>query len=151
MNSLMKTAYLALGSNLSDRLQQLRFAVRKLEENGIRVTAKSKIYESQSVESGGEGDFLNAALRIETSLSAAQLLSLCQSIETEAGRKKPEWGLHRYGERVLDIDILLFEGIMSASPELELPHPRALGRNFVLRPLLDVLEGGWMNETENTF
>ena len=147
----MKTAYLALGSNLGDRLEQLRFAVRKLEENGVKVASKSKIYASQSVEGGGEGDFLNAALRVETSLSAPQLLALCQSIEMEAGRKKSEFGLHRLGERILDIDILLFEGENSGSPELELPHPRALGRNFVIKPLLDVLEGGWMNETENTF
>lgn len=146
----MKTAYLALGSNLGERLEQLRFAVRKLEENGVKVTAKSKIYETQSVEGGGEGDFLNAAVRAETNLDVKQLLALCQSIELEAGRKKSEWGLHRPGERVLDIDILLFEGEASISPELELPHPRALGRNFVIRPLLDVLEGGWMNETENT-
>jgi 2-amino-4-hydroxy-6-hydroxymethyldihydropteridine diphosphokinase len=146
----MKTAYLALGSNLGDRLEALRFAVRKLEENGVKVAAKSKVYATQSVEGGGEGDFFNAALRIETTLSVGQLLALCQSIEVEAGRKKAESGLHRWGERVLDIDILLFEGEISSSPQLELPHPRALGRTFVIRPLLDVLEGGWMTETENT-
>lgn len=147
----MKTAYLALGSNLGDRLEQLRFAVRKLEENGVRVAAKSKVYATQSVEGGGEGDFLNAALRVQTRLSASQLLALCQSIEIEAGRGKADFGLHRFGERVLDIDILLYEGEVLDSPDLELPHPRALGRNFVLKPLLDVLEGGWMTETENTF
>jgi 2-amino-4-hydroxy-6-hydroxymethyldihydropteridine diphosphokinase len=144
----MKTAYLALGSNLGNRLENLRFAVRKLAQNGVKVAAKSKIYASQSVESGGEGDFLNAALRVRTSLSAPQLLALCQSIETEAGREPAVAGLHRFGARALDIDILLFDGEFWHEIELEIPHPRALCRNFVLKPLLDVLDGGWLETTD---
>jgi 2-amino-4-hydroxy-6-hydroxymethyldihydropteridine diphosphokinase len=147
----LQTAYLALGSNLGARRENLTFALTRLEAAGVIVAAKSKIYEAQSVGTGGEGDFFNAALRIETTLSASQLLHLCQSIETAAGREKTEAGVHRSGARALDIDILMFGQEFSSAPELELPHPRALWRNFVIRPLLDVLEGGWLHETEERF
>lgn len=147
----MTTAYLALGSNLGDRLENLRTAIRKLEESGVTVAQKSKIYGTQSVEGGGDGDFLNAALRIETELDVHQLLEVCQRIEIEAGREKAEFGEHRGGERTLDLDILAYGDEILNLKELQLPHPRALGRNFVLRPLLDVLPGGWIEETDFNF
>jgi 2-amino-4-hydroxy-6-hydroxymethyldihydropteridine diphosphokinase len=143
------TVYLALGSNQGDRLHFLRFALEKLAQSGVVIEAKSKIYEAQSVETGGEGDFYNAAIRVRTHLTAPQLLELCTSIEKEAGRESAPTGLHRSGARSLDIDILLFGDKTFSTPELEIPHPRALNRNFVLAPLLDVLQGGWMRETRN--
>ncbi len=144
----MNTVYLALGSNLGDRLNHLRFALEKLNQAGIVVEAKSKIYLSQSVESGGEGDFYNAAVRARTSLAAPQLLEVCASVEEEAGRQSAPRGVHRSGARALDIDILMFGNEIWNTPELEIPHPRALGRAFVLRPLLDVLESGGIKLTE---
>ncbi len=144
----MQTVYLALGSNEGDRLAHLRFAVEELAHRGVQVEAKSKIYGSQSVESGGESDFLNAALRARTELFAPRLLKLCLEIESLAGRRKPpSEGAKREGARALDIDILIFGDQRHNSPELQLPHPRALGRAFVLRPLLDVLQGGWVDES----
>lgn len=137
----MTTAYLALGSNLGDRLKHLQFALAELESMGVNVVARSPIYATQSVESGGEGEFLNAAARVETELSAPELLKVCQQIEAKAGRQTPLPGEHRAGPRALDLDILLFGDQTYDAPELEIPHPRALGRTFVLRPLLDVLEG----------
>ncbi len=147
----MQTAYLALGSNLGNRLENLQFAVRELEGRGIQVTQKSKIYSSQSVGTGGEGDFLNAALRVTTDLTPLELLAVCQQIEIESGRDAAEFGEHRFGARTLDIDIVAFGNEKSDLKNLELPHPRALERNFVLRPLLDVLSGGWLEETELNF
>lgn len=143
----MKTAYLALGSNLGDRLAHLRFAAAQLEENGVIVAARSKVYEAQSVEGGGEGDFLNAALRVQTALDAPGLWELCARIEVRAGRERAVAGTHRGGARALDVDVLWFDGQKWNEAALEIPHPRALGRPFVLRPLLDVLEGGWLRET----
>jgi len=145
------TVYLALGSNLGNRLKNLRFALQKLEQRGVMIEAKSKIYRAQSVETGGEGDFYNAAIRARTEVSAPQLLEICGSIEKEAGRETAPRGVHRSGARALDIDILLFGDQTFDSPELEIPHPRALGRNFVLRPLLDVLAGGWVKEANEQF
>lgn len=147
--------YLALGSNRGEaheRLGLLREAVELLEKWGdLQVEARSKIYHTQSVEGGGEGDFSNAAIRATTSLSAPDLLDTIHSVESQLGRAAPEnIGEHRVGSRSIDIDILLFGGETHASPELEIPHPRALYRAFVLRPLLDVLEGGWIEATAQT-
>lgn len=145
------TAYLALGSNRGDRAENFRAVVRGLEASGVRVAAKSPIYTTESVEGGGEGDFLNAVLRVETSLTAAGLLQLIRGLEIEAGRPVGELGSHRGGPRALDIDILLFGVEVHTEPELEIPHPRMGRRPFVLRPLLDVLEGGWVRESSETW
>ena len=137
----MTIAYLALGSNLGDRAANLRAAASQLERVGIRVADKSKIYRSTSIGSGGQGEFLNAVLRIETELTAPELLKACQRVEASLGRAMPEAaGEKRVGPRALDVDILLFGEETHDSPTLQIPHPRALNRDFVLRPLLDVLQ-----------
>lgn len=141
----MSTAYLALGSNVGERLKNLRDAARALDAaTGIEVKALSKIYETQSVEGGGPDDFLNAAVRIETQLTARKLLEALQKIETEIGRPQPP----RQGPRLIDIDILSYNDEEIDEVGLRIPHPRMHRRAFVLRPLLDVLEGGWAIETE---
>jgi 2-amino-4-hydroxy-6-hydroxymethyldihydropteridine diphosphokinase len=140
----VKKAYLSLGSNVGDRLGYLRAALQQLEAHPqVVVEAKSQIYETQSVEGGGETDFLNAALRVSTSLSAIELLKFTNSIEEKLGRPQPP----RHGPRAIDIDILLYGDERMADEVLTLPHPRMAGRAFVLKPLLDVLEGGWVNAT----
>ena len=137
----MTIAYLALGSNLGDRAAHLRGAVAQLERMGIRVVAESKIYRSDSIGSGGKGEFLNAVLRVETGLSAPELLGMCQRVEASLGRALPDrTGAKRDGPRAVDVDILLFGEETHDSPSLQIPHPRALGRDFVLKPLLDVLQ-----------
>ena len=137
----MTIAYLALGSNLGDRAANLRGAVAQLERVGIRVVAQSKIYRSDSIGSGGDGEFLNAVLRIETGLNAPELLKMCQRVEASLGRRLPnQVGEKRDGPRAIDVDILLFGEETHDSPTLQIPHPRALNRDFVLRPLLDVLQ-----------
>ena len=145
----MTRAYLALGSNIEPRADNLRQAARRLDERvEVRVAAKSRLYETQSVEGGGEEAFLNAVLAVETSLGARELLALCQELEEACGRERAPEGEHRKGPRALDVDILLFGDERHGSPELEIPHPRALSRAFVLRPLLDVLEGGWVKPAD---
>ena len=137
----MTIAYLALGSNLGDRLANLRGAVAQLERVGIRVVGKSKIYRSVSIGSGGVGEFLNAVVRIETGLTAPELLKMCQRVEASLGRAMPlAPGEKREGARAIDVDILLFGEETHDSPSLQIPHPRALSRDFVLMPLLDVLQ-----------
>ncbi len=137
----MTSTFLALGSNQGDRLSNLRFAIECLEDGALFVEARSKIYRSESVESGGEGEFFNAVLRCRTSLDALELLTACQRIEFLAGREKPAFvGAKREGSRALDIDILSFGDEILNTPALQLPHPRALSRPFVLLPLLDVVD-----------
>jgi len=141
----MTIAYLALGSNLGERAANLSRACELLLESGVLLRAKSAVYETQSVEGGGESNFLNAALRLETDLSARELLEICQNIETQIGREPPpRTGVHRKGARSIDIDILLFGDEKIDELDLQIPHPRMLFRAFVLRPLCDVLEGGWI-------
>lgn len=143
----MTIAYLALGSNLGDRHANLRGAITQLERIGVRVAAKSKIYRSIAIDSGGVGEFLNAAVRIETGLSAPELLKMCQRVESNAGRRTPATpGDKRNGPRALDVDILLFGDETHDSPSLQIPHPRALSRDFVLMPLLDVLQSASARE-----
>lgn len=145
----MTLVYLALGSNQGDPLANLRLAVQKLEQSSLEVATKSRIYRTQSVESGGEGDFLNAVIFAETWLSAHELLRNIHQIEAEMGRAAPSTlGAHRSGARAIDIDILHFGDETFATPELEIPHPRALLRPFVLRPLLDILKVGWTAATD---
>lgn len=144
----LATAYLALGSNIGDRASNLRGAVQLLDEHeAITVVARSAIYETQSVEGGGPGDFLNAALRIETMLDAPTLLQVTQDIENRLGRPQPP----RHGPRLIDIDILLFGDERVNTSELKLPHPRMERRAFVLRPLCDVLEGGWVRPSATSW
>lgn len=141
-------AYLALGGNLGDRLHFLREAVRELEKHPrISIVRKSRIYETESVESGGEGDFLNAVICIETSLSPLELLAVTQNIEGSLGRPLPP----RQGPRCIDIDILFFEHQYSTERQLQLPHPRMYRRPFVLAPLLDVLQNGKISLTALTW
>jgi 2-amino-4-hydroxy-6-hydroxymethyldihydropteridine diphosphokinase len=142
------TAYLALGANLGDRLAALRRACALLEEHpDIAIEARSAIYETESVEAGGQGDFLNAALRIRTGLSARDLLRVTRGIEETLGRPQPP----RHGARLIDIDILLFGEEKIDLPDLQVPHPRMWRRAFVLRPLSDVLPNGWVREANENW
>lgn len=141
----MTKVYFALGSNEGDTALNLRRAARLLGEHPhICVEAKSKIYRTQSVEGGGPNDFLNAALRGSTPLAPRELLQVLQEIENQMGRPQPP----RCGPRLIDIDILLFGELEMDEPGLTIPHPRMNRRAFVLKPLLDVLEGGWIEATD---
>jgi 2-amino-4-hydroxy-6-hydroxymethyldihydropteridine diphosphokinase len=141
-------AYLALGSNLDDRLEFLRQSIIGLENHPqINILRKSRIYETESIEDGGEGDFLNAVICIGTSLSPLELLNVTQNIEGSLGRPLPP----RHGPRCIDIDILFFEHQNSTEHQLQMPHPRMYRRAFVLAPLLDVLQNGEINLTPLTW
>jgi 2-amino-4-hydroxy-6-hydroxymethyldihydropteridine diphosphokinase len=127
---------LGLGANLGDRRRTLAAALRRLaEQPGIRVAAVSALYETPPWGKTDQPAFLNAAARIETSLSPRALLDLALEVERSLGRERGE----RWGPRTLDIDILLFgeEGI--DEPGLHVPHPRLHERAFALAPLVDVM------------
>ena len=142
------TAYLALGSNLGDRAANLRQACRLLAQNdAIEIEARSAIYETESVEGGGPANFLNAAIRVSTALTSRQLMQAAQDVEAALGRPQPP----REGARLIDIDILLFGDERIDTPQLQIPHPRMLRRAFVLRPLSDVLEDGWVKPTQENW
>lgn len=132
-------AYLGLGSNLGDRRGALERATVVLGKVG-RVEAASAIYETRPEGGAAQPDYLNAALRIDTPLSARALLAACLDIERALGRVRPASGAK--ASRTLDIDVLLYDGQVIDEPGLHVPHARLLARPFVRIPLADVAEPG---------
>jgi 2-amino-4-hydroxy-6-hydroxymethyldihydropteridine diphosphokinase len=134
-------AYLALGSNLGDRRAYLHAAATALGDiAGTRLVAESKLYETIPEGNASEPLYLNAVLRVETSLTARQLLESCLDIERTLGRVRPADGAKC--ARVIDIDILLFGEQTIDEPGLQVPHPALLRRPFVRIPLADVATPG---------
>jgi 2-amino-4-hydroxy-6-hydroxymethyldihydropteridine diphosphokinase len=132
-----QVAYVALGSNLGDRSANIQFALEALAASpGIELTKVSRIIETAPVGSPGQGDYLNAAARVDTSLSARQLLDRFLEIETARGRIRH--ASERWGPRVLDIDLLLYGVQVIDEPGLRVPHPRMVERAFVLTPLAEI-------------
>ena len=138
-------ALLSLGSNLGDRRELLRDAVRSL--NG--VTSVSQMYETEPVGGpGGQDPFLNIVVELDTDLTARQLLGVCHRLESAANRVRTE----RWGPRTLDVDILWHEQGPVNDPDLEVPHPRMYSRRFVMVPLLevapDLVPDDWQDRAE---
>ena len=130
----MTVAYLGLGANLGDAHQALKDAVVCLaQQHAITVLAKSSVYRTAPIDAGGS-DYYNCAVKLDTSLSARQLLALCQRIEHHFGRERP----YRNAPRTLDIDILLYGDHEVDEPDLIVPHPRMTGRAFALVPLVEI-------------
>ncbi len=131
----MTRAYLALGSNLGDRLGYLQLAVDELAAaDGVEVVAVSRVYETAPVGGPPQDAYLNAVAAIDTELEPHPLLALAQRVEQDARRVRWE----RWGPRTLDVDILLFGDLRLDDPALTIPHPRMWERGFVLAPLRDV-------------
>ena len=129
----MRTVYLGLGSNLGDRQAHLRAAVAALAAV-LRVRHVSAVYETAPQLVTDQPRFLNAALMGQTELEPLALLRAVKTIEKRLGRAPGP----RYGPRVVDIDLLLMEGVTLASDELTLPHPRLAERAFALVPLAEI-------------
>jgi dihydroneopterin aldolase/2-amino-4-hydroxy-6-hydroxymethyldihydropteridine diphosphokinase len=127
------TAVLALGTNLGDREATLRSAVAALSAaDRLEVTAVSPVVETDPVGGPEQPDYLNAVVVVRTSLSPRELLGAAHAVEARHGRERRE----RWGPRTLDVDVVDYDGLVATSPDLELPHPRAAGRAFVLVPWL---------------
>jgi len=130
----MPTVYIALGTNIGNRDENLSEAARRLRESGVEITKLSSIYETEPVDYLDQPWFLNAVLEAQTTLSAAQLLTTLRSIESQMGSKKP----FAKGPRLIDLDILLYGDDTIETTDLQVPHPRMLRRNFVLVPLAEI-------------
>jgi len=128
-------AYLAVGSNLGNRLLNLRKAVRLLSEYAkISVVRKSRLYETEPVGSVKQRYFLNGVLEIKTGLTPQELLAVCKEIEAKLKRKKTV----KDGPRTLDLDIILYGNRVVKLKGLYIPHKEITKREFVLRPLADL-------------
>lgn len=132
-----KNAVIALGSNLGDRLDLLQSAVDALADTpGTKVKAVSRVYETEpwGVEPGSQPSYCNAVALVRTTLPPGSLLERGHAIEEALERVREE----RWGPRTIDVDIVAYQGVVSADPELTLPHPRAHQRAFVLVPWLEL-------------
>jgi 2-amino-4-hydroxy-6-hydroxymethyldihydropteridine diphosphokinase len=125
--------YLSLGSNLGDRTANLRRALAELEPNA-RLLQLSSLYETEPVGVTDQPTFLNLAAEAETDLEPLELLRWIKEVESRVGRRQT----YRWGPRVIDIDILLYEGRIVESRELTVPHRELPNRAFVLVPLAEI-------------
>ncbi len=136
----MVTAMIGLGSNLADpklQIQNAREAIARLpitEERGF-----SSLYASPPMGPQDQPDYVNAVMAITTELSARKLLQALQGIENQQGRLRER----RWGERTLDLDILVYGDVLIDEPDLVVPHYGIADRSFVLYPLQDVVEQGF--------
>lgn len=131
----MPLAYLGLGSNLSDPAGQVRRALGAIAAlPASRLAAASRLYRSPPLGPQDQPDYINAVAALETMLTPRDLLHVLQTIEHDFGRVR----LRRWGERVIDLDVLLYDDLCLDSPELTLPHPGIGERAFVLRPLAEL-------------
>jgi 2-amino-4-hydroxy-6-hydroxymethyldihydropteridine diphosphokinase len=130
------TGYLGLGSNVGDRLANLRAARDALDERGVEVLAASSVYETAPQgEVTDQPDFLNACLQVRTALGPEELLDASKAVERELGRTP---GGVRHGPRPIDVDVLLLGDVVQHSERLTLPHAEVATRRFVLEPLLEL-------------
>jgi len=128
-------AYLALGSNLGDRLAQMRQALERLQADyPVTVRRSSAVYENRAIGMGPADDFLNAVVELETTLAPEALLEACLAVELKLGRERKE----SWAPRTIDLDLIVYEGVSCATSRLTLPHPRLAERDFVAVPLHDL-------------
>lgn len=131
----MNTVYLSLGTNIGDREANLKLAVKLLTDMpSMNVRDVSSIYETAPVGFLNQAAFLNIAVRLTTTLHATEMLSACQQIESELGRVRDI----RWGPRIIDLDILLYNHENIETESLIVPHERMFERAFVLVPLLEI-------------
>lgn len=129
---------MGLGSNLDEPALQLERAIRALSASkGVELVAQSYFYSNPPMGPPGQPDFVNAAVELRTSLGPHALLSTLLALEQQLGRTRD--GLVRWGPRVIDLDLLLYDQAQLRDDKLQLPHPGIAQRAFVLLPLSDLL------------
>jgi 2-amino-4-hydroxy-6-hydroxymethyldihydropteridine pyrophosphokinase len=133
----MSIIYIGIGTNLGNKAKNLKQAINLLEKHVGKCHKISSFYASKPFGFDSENDFLNAVVEIETCILPFELLRETQEIEYEIGRtKKSVNGI--YQDRIIDIDILLYDNEIIDTPELKIPHPHIAERDFVLIPLKEI-------------
>ena len=127
----MSVAYIALGTNLGDKRQQLENALTALRQAGVTVRQVSPFIETEPYGVTDQPAFLNGVCEVETALSPQALLALLLNIEAQQGRVRTR----HWGPRVIDLDLLLYDDQIIDEPNLKVPHPDMENRAFVLQPL----------------
>ena len=130
----MAIAYIALGSNLGDKEKNLRRALLLLTQQGVEVVRVSSFFSTEPYGVTDQPQFLNAVACVRTSLAPLALLDVLLATELAMGRVR----LRHWGERNIDLDLLLYEDVVLDTPRLHLPHPDMQNRDFVLLPLAEI-------------
>ncbi len=130
----MPIVYLGIGSNLGKRETNIEKAIQLFKKNHIDILKTSTFIETDPVGGPPQGKFLNGVIKIKTLLSPQELLKILKDIEKQLGRTKTVID----GPRTIDLDILVYDQIKIKTPELTIPHPRMLEREFVLKPLQEI-------------
>lgn len=133
----MSLIFLGLGSNLGEKEKNLQDAVLKLKMTTGNLLSLSSFYISKPYGFSSENDFLNAVALMETHFSPYEILDKTQEIELALGRTFKSNGKH-YADRIIDIDILLYDHLVIDQPSLKIPHPAIVERDFVFLPLLEI-------------
>ena len=129
------TAFIAIGSNMESPAANCRRAMDRLGDSpGMTLLARSSLYRSEPFGKTDQDWFVNAVVRIDTSLSPEELLKTCLSIEQEMGRSRSE----KWGPRIIDLDILFYDDLILKLEGLEIPHPGIPERSFVLVPMNEI-------------
>lgn len=135
----MSEAVIALGSNMGNRIENLNMAVRAIAKlPSVKILNASSVYETEPVDCEEEDKYLNAAILVDANISPQMLLGECLGIEAAMGRVRTK----RNAPRIIDLDLILYDGVKTESFELTIPHPRVLERAFVMAPLLDLYPSG---------
>ena len=130
----MYIAYIGIGSNLGNREDNCKKAISLLSENGLEIIKQSSMIETEPWGVPDQPSFINMAVSVKTILSPEKLLALCKKIETALGRTETIL----WGPRMIDLDILFYDDLVTGEPGLSIPHPHIQDRTFVLRPLAEI-------------
>ncbi len=132
----MHRVYISVGSNMGDRLANCQGGLESLDRRAdSSVRCRSPFYKTEPVDFREQDWFVNAAAEIETTLEPIPFLEILQSIQRRAGRTRDTV---RFGPRILDLDIIFYDSLVSTTPLLTIPHPRMHERRFVLKPICDI-------------
>ena len=129
-------AYICIGSNIGQKRLNCQKGIAAL--NGARessLTAQSQFYRTEPVDYEDQDWFVNAVVKVETHADPIELLKALMAIEAAAGRRR---SAVKFGPRIMDLDIIMYDDLVMCSRELEIPHPRMHKRRFVLRPMCDI-------------
>lgn len=136
-------AYIGIGSNMENPLEQCRKAIGQIAAHPhISITARSSFYETEPVGLANQDWFVNAVVEIRTSLDPRNLLTTLLQIERQMGRVRRE----KWGPRLIDLDVLFYDDLIVETNNLKIPHPEIPGRRFILAPM-DEIAGAYTHPT----
>ena len=129
----MSRVFISIGSNLGNKIDNCRQAIKEIAEF-TKIVRASSLYETEPVGKEDQPNFINAAVEIETDLSPHELLTQLHVIENNLGRVREE----KWGPRTIDLDIIFYDNLIIKDNDLIIPHPRAHERRFVLEPIKEI-------------